>query len=609
LSNLARENGGPVPDTPHAEDEVQPGTDQAYEQSESPYADPGGAYPPPDQPQGMPGAQPAFEPQSGDTAMGGGYGAATGDHGHHANSVFEPQQAPQADPYAGQPADNAFGATYASAGAPQYANPDQGYSEQAPELSSGAFETSQQEQPAGQPGYEEQAPQGETVQPVAPIASPDEDWVPPAPAPEAQAGPVTPGDVNAKPLPRINIQAFCEDQNTAALLQSASQDRRLAKTHVSVQMGGFEAAAHYYRNAPTPNLIIIESLHERDAMLMDIDRLASVCDSGTKVIVIGHVNDVLLYRELLRRGVSEYLVMPLGVPQLMQSLSSLYNDPSSDPLGSVLAFVGAKGGVGSSTVCHNTAWAISQGIQSDVVIADLDLPFGTAGLDFNQDPVQGIADALLSPERLDDVLLDRLLSRCSDYLSLFAAPGTLDRSYDLSANACDVVMDVLRKNVPYIAMDVPHIWTEWAQNVLVQADRVIITAIPDLANLRNTKNLVDKLTAARPNDLPPLLVLNQLGVPKRPEISVKDFSSAVETEPTCIIEFDSQLFGTASNNGQMIEEVSAKAKAAEQFQLLARRLTDRAEVKVEPKSILAPILQKLGRGGQSKKSKKKAGKK
>jgi pilus assembly protein CpaE len=257
-------------------------------------------------------------------------------------------------------------------------------------------------------------------EPVAPNVSPDEGWTPPDPAvsaPMPQAQPVSADDVRAQPLPRINIQAFCEDQNTANILNQASKDRRLSKTHVSVQMGGMNAASHYYLNAPTPNLIIIESMHNRDAMVMDVDRLASVCDTGTKVIVIGHVNDVLLYRELLARGVSEYLVMPLNVSQVMESLSNLYNNPGSDPLGNAIAFVGAKGGAGASTVCHNTAWAISQDIMSDVVIVDLDLPFGTAGLDFNQDPVQGIADALLSPERLDEVLLDRLLSRCSEYLS------------------------------------------------------------------------------------------------------------------------------------------------------------------------------------------------
>ena len=435
-------------------------------------------------------------------------------------------------------------------------------------------------------------------EPAAPDVPQEDAWTPPDPAaaaPTQQPQPVAPADVRAKPLPRINIQAFCEDQNTANILQQVSQDRRLSKAHVSVQMGGLDAASHYYRNAPTPNLIIIESMLERDALVMDLDRLASVCDSGTKVIIIGHVNDVLLYRELLHRGVSEYLVMPLTVPQLMESLSNLYNVPGSDPLGSVIAFVGAKGGVGSSTVCHNTAWAISQSMKSDVVIADFDLPFGTAGLDFNQDPVQGIADALLSPERLDDVLLDRLLSRCSDYLSLFAAPGTLDRPYDFGANACDVVMDVLRKNIPYIVVDVPHLWTEWAQRVLVQSDRVVITALPDLANLRNTKNLFEKLSSVRPNDLLPMLVINQVKTPKRPEISVKDFASAVECQPQSVIEFDSQLFGTATNNGQMIEEVSPKAKVAEQFRDLARIITDRTEVKAEAKSksVLGPILSKL----------------
>ncbi len=416
---------------------------------------------------------------------------------------------------------------------------------------------------------------------------------PEAAGPSVDTQPLTASDVKARPLPRINIQAFCEDQNTVNILQQAAQDRRLSKTHVTVQTGGIDAALHHFSNAPTPNLIIIESKHERDALLMDLDRLASVCDAGTKVIIIGHVNDVLLYRELLQRGVSEYLVMPLSVSQVMESLSNLYNDPTTEPIGQVIAFVGAKGGVGSSTICHNTAWTISQGIQSDVVIADMDLPFGTAGLDFNQDPVQGIADALLSPERLDEVLLDRLLSRCSDYLSLFAAPGTLDRPYDLGTGACDTVVEVLRANIPFITVDVPHMWTEWSQRMLMQADRVVITALPDLANLRNTKNLIEKLIAARPNDLPPLLVLNQVNTPKRPEISIKEFAVALNCEPFAVIDFDPQLFGTATNNGQMIEEVSPKAKAAEQFRDMALSLTNRVEEKSSSTSILAPILNRL----------------
>jgi pilus assembly protein CpaE len=397
----------------------------------------------------------------------------------------------------------------------------------------------------------------------------------------------------ARPVPRVNIQAFCEDQETAAMIEKASQDRRLAKAHVTVQMGGVQAAVAFYKNASTPNLIIIESLLDRTDMLGELDRLSEVCDPGTKVVTIGHVNDVLLYRELLRRGVSEYVVAPVKVLQIIESISAIYTDPETGPVGQVIAFVGAKGGSGSSTVCHNTAFSIASALKSDVVIADFDLPFGTAGLDFNQDPLQGIADALASPERLDEMVLDRLLSRCSDHLSLFAAPGTLDRPYDLEPASCDTVLDVVRENVPWIAVDVPHLWTAWAKQVVLRADYVVITASPDLANLRNTKNLVDQLKGSRPNDRPPLLVLNQVGVPKRPEISVKDFGYAIELEPKIVIDFDAQLFGTAANNGQMIEEVSDKSKAADAFRNLANLLTDRSEQKSERQSVLAPILARL----------------
>ena len=396
-----------------------------------------------------------------------------------------------------------------------------------------------------------------------------------------------------RPFPRITIQAFCEEQGTADVLQQAAADRRLAKAHVTVQMGGIPAAVAFYQNAASPNLIIVESVYDREPLLQDVDRLAEVCDAGTKVVVIGHVNDVILYRQLIARGVSDYLVGPVKPIQVMEAISDIYVNPEADPVGQVIAFVGAKGGSGSSTVCHNTAWAMSQALRTDVVIADFDLPFGTAALDFNQDPMQGIAEALSDPDRLDAVLLDRLLSKCSDRLSLFAAPGTLEWEYDLEPRACNTVVDTVRQNLPYVAVDVPHLWTSWAKDVILQADEVVITATPDLASLRNTKNLIELIRPARSNDGPPHLVINQVGVPKRPEIPVADFAQAVGINPTAVIEFEPQLFGTAANNGQMIEEINDKARQAEIFRELAFVLTNRVEPKQETRSLFAPILSKL----------------
>jgi len=400
--------------------------------------------------------------------------------------------------------------------------------------------------------------------------------------------------VRARPIPRITIQVFCEFAETAAAMQSAVEDRRLAKTHVNIQMGGIQAAVAHFADNPTPNLILVESSLDHGGMLTELDRLAETCDAGTKVIVVGHLNDVVLYRELLKRGVSEYLVAPVSPLQLMESISNLYTDPETDPIGQVIAFIGAKGGVGSSTICHNVAWTMSEQLKADVVIADLDLAFGTAGLDFNQDPVQGIAEALATPERLDEVLLERLLTKCSDYLSIFAAPAVLDRDYDVSPDSCDIVLDVVRQNVPYAAVDLPHMWTNWTKRILLSADEVVITAVPDLANLRNAKNLLDLLRQHRHHDGPPHLVLNMVNLPRRPEISVKEFCQNLDLKPAAIIEFDAENFGQAANNGQMIEELNKKAKAVQPLRELAMALTHRKDLgQRQQKSPLAPLLEKL----------------
>jgi pilus assembly protein CpaE len=401
---------------------------------------------------------------------------------------------------------------------------------------------------------------------------------------------------NARPVPRISIQCFCESPGTAESIQIAAEDRRLAKAHVSVHMGGAKAAVAHYQESPTPNLIIIESDLGREELLHQLDGLAECCDAGTKVLVAGNVNDVLLYRELLRRGVSEYLVAPLSPLQLMEGISNLYNDPESDPVGNTIAFIGAKGGVGSSTICHNVAWTMSEMMSTEVVIADLDLAFGTTGLDFNQDPVQGIAEALSSPERLDDQLLDRLLTKCTDHLSIFAAPVILDRDYDISPDGCEMVIDVVRQNVPYVVIDLPNAWSDWSKRVLTQADEVVITAAPDLANLRNAKNIVDLLKTVRTNDGPPHLVINMANTPKRPEIGIKEFCQSLDLEAVAVLDFDSENFGQAANNGQMIEELSKKAKAVQAFHTLAATVMHRKErvsQAATKTSAFAPLLKKL----------------
>ena len=211
------------------------------------------------------------------------------------------------------------------------------------------------------------------------------------------------------------------------------------------------------------------------------------------MIVIGRINDVTLYRELVRRGVSDYVIAPVTAIDVVRSVCNLFSAPEAKAVGRIIAMVGAKGGVGASTIAHNVAWAIARDLALDSVVADLDLAFGTAGLDYNQDPPQGIADAVFSPDRVDTAFIDRLLSKCTDHLSLLAAPATLDRVYDFGAEAFDSIFDTLRTTMPCIVLDVPHQWSGWTKRALIAADDILIVAAPDLANLRNTKNSVDLL--------------------------------------------------------------------------------------------------------------------
>jgi pilus assembly protein CpaE len=394
------------------------------------------------------------------------------------------------------------------------------------------------------------------------------------------------------PAPRVSVQAFCETAKTAEAIQSAGVDRRLGKAHLTIKMGGMAAAIEAYHTVPTPNVIILETEGSTD-ILAGLDELATVCDAGTRVVVIGNENDVAPYRELVRRGVSDYVIGPVETLDVVRSICGLFSASEAVAVGRTIAVVGAKGGVGASTVAHNVAWAIARDLGLDSVVIDLDLAFGTASLDYNKDPVQGIANAVFSPDRPDTAFIERLLSKCTDHLSLLAAPATLERVYDFGADAFDAIFDTLRMTTPCIVLDIPHQWSGWTRRALVGADDILIVAEPDLANLRNAKNMLTMLKTARPNDRTPLYCLSQVGMSKRPEITPREFAKAIESQPIASIPFDPRMFGTAANNGQMIAEISANHRASKMFVHIAQQLTGRGDSKKPRSSFLAPILGKL----------------
>jgi pilus assembly protein CpaE len=211
-----------------------------------------------------------------------------------------------------------------------------------------------------------------------------------------------------RPLPRISIHAFCESDATLQMMERLAADRRMSKVSLRITNGEIEAAAAMFTSSPTPNLIILETSRVGSRLLEDLAPLAEVCDPTTRVIILGRFNDITLYRELMRNGISEYLVAPIGMSELLGSISAIFVDPEAEPLGRNIAFIGAKGGVGSSTIAHNCAFGIASLFSTETILADLDLPFGTVNIDFDQDPAQGIAEAVYAPERLDEVFAQQV---------------------------------------------------------------------------------------------------------------------------------------------------------------------------------------------------------
>jgi len=397
------------------------------------------------------------------------------------------------------------------------------------------------------------------------------------------------------PLPRISLHAFCESPETARIIEAAASDRRLERAHVSVHMGGPPTAVEAYRDTATPNVIVLDTAANRGDLVAHLEALAEFCDAGTKVVVAGRTNDIILYRELMARGISEYLVAPFNVLDFIRAISHLYASAGATPVGKIVAITGAKGGTGASSIAHNIAFSIARDLEIQTIVVDMDLGFGTAGLDFNQDPTQGIAEAVFAPDRIDQNLVDRLLSKCGEKLSILTAPATLDRMYDFPETAFDSLIDILRATIPCVILDIPHIWTAWARRALINADEIGIVASPDLANLRNTKNMLDMLRAARAHDGHPKLIMNGVGIPKRPEISVTDFAKGVDLVPAGLIPFEPKLFGTAANNGQMIAEVEAGSKIAGTIRDLARKITHRTEPRKTKRNLLAPLMMRFGR--------------
>lgn len=376
-------------------------------------------------------------------------------------------------------------------------------------------------------------------------------------------------------MQKITIDAFALSDAFRESLLVALRDRRLSQAVVNFRDGGLAGAVAYYAGNINPAVIIVEEQGDDATLLAEIDALAENCQPGTRVIVAGTLNDIALYRTLLSRGVSEYLVEPVQPRQIVDAVASIFEDPTAPPRGKLLAFMGARGGAGSSSVAQNVAWTLSRQSADAVLLIDLDIAFGTSILSYNIDPKQNVADALAQPERLDVTLLERFLVAYDEPLQVLASPAELRHAGLAQLEAVEKLVDLARQLAPIVVLDLPHLWADWVEAMMVLADEAVITAAPDLANLRDGKALIDRLAPLRPDGAAPRLVLNRMDAYRKTQLSAKDFTANLDIVPLAAIPFEPVPFGEAANAGQMVGEIAKGAKAVECFTQIAAALVDK----------------------------------
>lgn len=362
----------------------------------------------------------------------------------------------------------------------------------------------------------------------------------------------------------LTIDAFAHSAEALDALAELAKHRKLQRCKLAIKRGDIDEAKAYYAGSVNPAIIIVE-----DDRVEQLDRLADVCDPGTKVIVVGTVNDIQHYRSLMSKGVADYLLRPLSPEQVINALERLYGDPRAAPKGKVVSFFGARGGTGSSCLAQNMAWLMGEQLQESVLYIDCDLSFGSSQVALGLDARQTLADVISHSERLDQVLVERSLNAHGTYLRVLASPGDLhplssQQSRSIGVDSIDLLLDIARRMAPVVVLDLPHVWTDWTEHLLRMSSDVVVTAWPDFSSIKNAKALIEALGVepgkAGPGSEPVKLVLNGVDAYKRTQLAAKDFEDTLGLKPVASIPFEPGLFGEAANTGQIAAQMLASHK-------------------------------------------------
>lgn len=421
-----------------------------------------------------------------------------------------------------------------------------------------------------------------------------------APANPVSTGGATPVSDAASDIERGTFMAFIDDDLTRGVLVKALEE--MGWDPADAIAGDINAARSMLAGLPTPGILLVD-LSEHLDPVEAIDGLADVCDPGTRVIALGAVNDVDVYRALMAQGVFDYLVKPVTPQVLSTALVAAQSAGAQNVIegpetvtadtpnkGMLTAVIGARGGVGATTVAVNIASSLVKNSGRRVALIDLDLHFGTSALMLDLEPGKGFLEALESPERIDSLFIERAMTRAADNLYLLAAEEDPSRALSFASGALGVLFDKLRESFDAVIVDVPR---ESALTVAPYMDRLVLVTDPTLAGFRDGVRLRKATQGAANTDLNTQVVLNRGGTSKNAELKAGHYKAETGLVPDLQLPEDNKAAVAAAGAGKALVDAAPKSKVSLAIAGLAEQLYPSAE-DVKPKGLFKRLLRRAG---------------
>lgn len=373
------------------------------------------------------------------------------------------------------------------------------------------------------------------------------------------------------------VACVADDVTREAVSRAVAQ---LGWSNAKVRAGGLEAARGSIDITAPPSLVLVD-LSDADDPVEGMHELAQLCGPQTHLLAIGSINDVSLYRQLVALGVADYLVKPVSSELLCEAFASAirsYASPGEARSTQLFAFVGARGGVGTTTLAVATAWLLAHEFKLRTALIDLDLHFGNLALSLDLEPGRGLREALENPERTDSMLLASAMVTQSDKLPILATEELLLEQLTFEGGAVAPLLSALSQDYDCLVVDLPRTLDAMTRQVIALANSTVVVTDLSLSALRDTVRLSD-LAKALESRSKPLLVANQVGAEHRGEIVRAEFERGVGGALDYAVPFDVKAMMATAQSGKALPDAAGGSKAATELRKLAARLAGREQEK------------------------------